>query len=158
MLHPWFALVSWLVVVATTVAAGGTLYRLLHLPATRLLDRVVLGAGLGLLMIIYGTALLGVASLLTPIAVYVLLGGLALLGVAGLPDLRREWQVPSMSDRARAPEEMHLSPAARCAIASALLVLGVTYLLSTMAPPLDGDTLHAYLDVPMQYVRAGRIV
>ena len=32
------------------------------------------------------------------------------------------------------------------------------YLFSTMAPPLDGDTLHSYLDVPRQFIEAGGIV
>jgi hypothetical protein len=40
----------------------------------------------------------------------------------------------------------------------ALVGFALAYLFSTMAPPLDGDTLHTYLDVPRQFLDEGGIV
>ena len=157
MVHSLFLLLMWGVVVASAAFAGASLWRGLRLPRLPWLDQVAFGSGLGLLLLIYGTALLGVLGRLSSTTAAGLLGIVALAGLPALWGLRRGLSVAGPGAQ-NEQVGLSLSVRSRRGVVFALAAFGVVYLISTMAPPLDGDTLHSYLDVPAQYVRAGCIV
>ena len=140
-----------------TVATGSGLlvYRWLRLKTNLQLEVLVLSAGFGILALIYGTAAMAWMDWLIPTAVYGWLIFLSTIAVFGFLTWKRSPGRYLFVDQRENQDGMaKISP-------WLLLALGVicfAYLLSTMAPPLDGDTLHSYLDVPRRYVNAGGIV
>lgn len=153
-MHSLFNLSVWLFLLAAAIGAGYTLYRALRLPASPWLDTTLISLALGFGLLIYGTAGLGALHLLRPSFV------LAWLAVVTLVAFWGGWQMwqrrAGLRDNKTPEHELTVYP--MWAIYLALGGFAIVYLLSTMAPPLDGDTLHSYLDIPRQYLDAGGII
>jgi len=129
-------------------------YRVIGLPRILKLDTLLMSVALGIGILIYGVAGLGFARLLTPhyIMSWVIL--CSALSVIGLTILYR--QIKICEDSTGNIPRMTVFPL--WGIGSFLLLFGLVYMLSTLAPPMNGDDLHSYLDVPRQYLDAQGII
>ncbi|MDA2936966.1 glycosyltransferase family 39 protein [Acidobacteria bacterium AH-259-A15] len=155
MAHSLLNLLTWLCMLAIVLGSGLVLYRRLELKGTRPAETLVLSTGFGFVALIYGTAALAWIGWLRPVPIFLWLGLLTVVAFKGFQrwkpgrsnhitvDQGTDWQ-----EQVRATRWLWLS----------LAGVGFVYLLSVMAPPLDGDTLHSHLDVPRRYVHAGGIV
>ena len=154
-----FNLLIWLGILAVVAGVGYSVYRSLRLNSTFTAEVLVLSTGFGFAALIYGTAAVGWVGLLRPSAMYILIGFFTVLAFVGT------WRWHRI---AAVPKDVHIlapqSPAELTTtfnpkwIVIALVTYSIVFLLSTMAPPLEGDTLHTYLDVPNKYARAGSII
>ena len=140
-----------------TVAAGSGLlvFRGMRLSTAWSGETLVVSAGFGFIAIIYGTAGLASVALLTATPIY---AWAALLAVGAAIGYWR-WKFWSVEDEVAGADTAAEDPVRWGRWAwIALGAVGIVLLLSAMAPPLEGDTLHAYLEVPRRYVDAGGIV
>ena len=153
-MHSLANLLVWILLLASAVGAGYAAYRALKLPLSPGLDTLLVSAAMGLGLFIYGVAALGFLHLLRrPL----ILGWVILVSLLALWGYWRLWRE---SVRLEANLEHKAVPFVYPAwsIKSALAAFFVVYLLSTLAPPMDGDSLHSYLDIPRQYVDAGALI
>lgn len=154
MMHSLFNLSVWLFLLAVAIGAGYVIRRMLRVPASPWLDTVLISLALGLGLLIYGMAGLGALHLLRPSFVLAWLLVVAALALWG------GWQIWQQRAEPRDDKTSEPEPTVypMWGIYLALGGFAIAYLLSTMVPPLDGDTLHSYLDIPRQYVDAGGII
>jgi hypothetical protein len=148
-------LVSLVFVVTIAIGTGLLIFRQLKLGIAWSGEVLVVSAGFGFIAIVYGTAALGAVSLLKSTPIYAWSALLALLAVLGF------WHWKPRSDdgeRADANLEWELRGLWGRWPLLVLGAIGVVMLLSAMTPPLEGDTLHSYLEVPRRYVDAGRFI
>ncbi|MEW6740167.1 MAG: glycosyltransferase family 39 protein [Nitrospirota bacterium] len=136
----------WLFILIVSVGSGIVIYKLFRFKPSSRAEIIIISFGFGLLLLIYPTAAFGFLGLLKPAMAYLLLGILSIISIRGGRLLKEQL------------EERFGKKILNRLLLSALCIISVFYLLSTMAPPLDGDTLHSYLDVPRKYVYAGAII
>ncbi|MCL0028524.1 hypothetical protein M1N23_00040 [Dehalococcoidia bacterium] len=118
-------------------------------------ETLVVSAGFGFIAIIYGTACLASVSMLSETPVY----GFATLLAVGAAVGYWHWKSSGVDDRCTNVGSVAESSGRWGRWLYIVLGgMGIVLLLSAMAPPLEGDTLHAYLEVPRRYVDAGGIV
>ena len=104
---------------------------------------------------IYGTAVFAFIGWLKPVSIWFWVGLLTLGAVMGF------WQWRKQACDYTIVEGSINQAQGINAVKWLWIGLGsvsIIYLLSVMAPPLEGDTLHSYLDVPRRYVHVGGIV
>lgn len=152
-MHSIVNLSVWILLLASATGAGYTIYRALNLPLSPRLDTLLISLAMGLGLLIYGMAALGFLGLLR---MPLILGWVILLSVLALWGYWRLWREPvrfgADLERQAVPPVYPL-----WGIKLALAAFLIVYLLSTLAPPMDGDSLIAYLDVPRQYLDAEAI-
>ena len=155
MLNTLLNLMAWLFVVAIATGSGLVIYRRLRLSSSWPAEVLVLSAGFGFLLIIYGTAALALIGWLRPAPVYSWSAIIALLAVVGF----RQWRARRV-DYVIAPEgdKQDGDKSELRWLWVPLGLMSLSFLVSAMAPPLDGDTLHSYLEVPRRYLDAGGIL
>lgn len=145
---------NWIGIIAIAVGSGYAILRMFCLPSSSPGEAAVMSGGLGLGLLMYGTAGLGILQRLNPPFVTAGMAAVAMLALWGGLCF---WREQHGSGRQRSGDHQDVVyPAA--AVYVALGLFAVVYLLSAMVPPLDGDTIHSYLDVPKQFVVAGGIV
>lgn len=139
---------------AIIIGAGHFLLRRLVLTHVTPLEQCFLSLGLGLGLVVYGATAFGFLGFLRPLYIW---GYIFVLGLVATWEFRawrlepRSWAVdPSINPRVG-------DPWPSWALVSLIALFGIIYLISNMAPPLDGDTLHSYLNAPRRFVDAGRI-
>ena len=153
-MHSLVNLLIWILLLASAVGAGYAAYRALKLPLSPGLDILLISLVMGLGLFIYGVAALGFLHLLrTPFV----MSWMALVSVLSVWGCWLLWREPVRFEAyfERVPVS---SVYPLWGIKLALAAFFIVYLLSTLAPPMDGDSLIAYLDVPRQYLDAGAII
>lgn len=155
MVHNLLNFLIWLCILAIVLGSGLVLYRRLNLKATRPGEAVMLSAGLGFVFLIYGTAALAWIGWLRPLSIFLWLGVLSVVAFRGYQGWN-PWRIDYMSrdQKTDLPEEVKVTRWLWLALSG----VAFAYVLSAMAPPLDGDTVHTYLDVPRRYAHSGGIV
>jgi len=155
MVHNLLNFLIWLCILAIVLGSGLVLYRRLNLKATRPGEAVMLSAGLGFVFLIYGTAALAWIGWLRPLSIFLWLGVLSVAAFRGYQGWN-PWRIDYMSrdQKTDLPEEVKVTRWLWLALSG----VAFAYVLSAMAPPLDGDTVHTYLDVPRRYAHSGGIV
>ena len=159
MIHSLLTSLIWLAIMFTVIGSGLAVGRLLHLSGwdKDSLGQMLLAAGFGFGLLICGMAVLGWLGLLRPAWAWGLFAVLASLALWGFYKQWRHGQVPLSSVRPVSLESQAQRLPNRWLLLL-LLLFGLLFFLSDMAPPLEGDTLHSYLDVPAQFIRAGKIL
>ena len=152
-MHSLLNLVAWLFLLVTSIGAGYAVCRVLHLPLSPRLDTVVISLAIGLGLLIYGVAALGFAHLLRSSFLLCWLGLVFAFSVVGHALL---WRQSNTEIHSTGLAEVTVYP--RRGTNLILMLLMVAFLLSTMVPPMNGDTLYTYLDIPRQYLDRGGIV
>ncbi|MBI4312525.1 MAG: hypothetical protein HY681_12205 [Chloroflexi bacterium] len=154
-MHLVWNVAVWVLMVAVAVLAGRALLKALRVPAVPFLDTVALSLGLGLGLLAVGVSVLGWFGLFQRSWV---VGWFSAVGILGLGNAWYMWAKGirwGFSDFAVTrhasvyPAWMYLLP---------LAAFAAVYFAYSMTPPLEGDTLHSYLDVPRQLLEAGGIV
>ncbi len=155
MVHNLLNFLIWLCILAIVLGSGLVLYRRLNLKATRPGEAVMLSAGLGFVFLIYVTAALAWIGWLRPLSIFLWLGVLSVVAFRGYQGWN-PWRIDYMSrdQKTDLPEEVKVTRWLWLALSG----VAFAYVLSAMAPPLDGDTVHTYLDVPRRYAHSGGIV
>ncbi|MBI4538179.1 MAG: glycosyltransferase family 39 protein [Gemmatimonadetes bacterium] len=140
------------VVALVCVAAGRTLLLGLRPGGVRRYEAVVLSAGLGFGVVVYGMALLGFAGLFRPATAWGLLTVLAVLGGWGW------WRHPGWTAWDAGEGECGALSWPVKALATVGLAYFVGYTAVALAPTLEGDSTATYLLLAREYARRGRIV
>ena len=153
-MHSLANLLVWILLLASAVGAGYVVYRQVNLPLSPRLDTLLISAAMGLGLLIYGTTTLGFLHLLrTPL----ILGWIILVSVLALWGYWRLWRAPVRFEACF--EREPVSPVyPMWGIKLALTAFFILSLLGTLVPPMDGDSLHSYLDIPRQYLDAEAVI
>jgi hypothetical protein len=153
----WVMVSSLLTLVLTglvILSCTGVGYSVLQRTSFALLSRVerfVFAAGTGIVFLILLLALLGFVGLLFPIVGW---GTVVLFGLTGWPGLRalsRGWSPSTWGWWRSLPRFAQVMVVITAAY-------GLVYLLTGLAPPLEGDSLFGYLVLPREYARQHRII
>lgn len=141
--------------VAVACSAGHVLFKALRLPQTPRQDTAVLSVALGLGLLVVGTSALGWLGLFQRAWL------LAWFGAVAVVALGNAWYQWMHRGRSGISMVLRLPPCRTYPAwmyAGTLIAFALAYLAYAMTPPLEGDTLHSYLDVPRQFLEAGRIL
>ncbi len=154
MMHTMWNLAAWVLVLGAATGAGHLIFRWIRVPTSPLMDTTLVSFALGMGLLAVGVAGLGWLHLFQPTTI---LGWFAIVGVLAISEV---WHVRKAGFRfaGRKPQSLEHSVYPIRWLLAFAGVFAVVFLLSTMAPPLDGDTLHSYLDVPRQFLEAGGII
>ena len=155
MLNSLVNLLAWIFVIAIATGSGLLIWRWLRLSGVWAGEILVVSAGFGFMAIIYGTAALGGSSLLQPAPIYVLSGLLTVVAALGFREWKSQMAGSTLVDHGVQQADGH--GWARW-LWLPFGIMGMAFLLSAMTPPLEGDTLHSYLEVPRRYLDAGAII
>ncbi|MFQ5685051.1 MAG: ArnT family glycosyltransferase [Candidatus Scalindua sp.] len=153
MINSFINLFIWFFLLVIATGIGLLFFKYLSLKTTRKIEVFVLSAGLGFVHLTYGITVIAWLKLLNTTTIYVWLGILTIAAVIGF----QQWRTRQCCfvSGVRSPDHERKPHSTLWLI---LGIISVLYLLCTMTPPLDGDTLHSYLDVPRRYVYAGGFV
>lgn len=153
-MHSLINLLVWALLLMSAIGAGYVIYRALKLPLSPRIDTLLISAAVGISLFIYGTAALGFLHLLqAPL----ILGWVILVSVLALWGYWQLRHIPIRFEVCLEPKSV-LSVYPIWGIKLALAGFFIVYLLAALAPPMNGDDLHSYLDIPRQYLDAGGII
>ena len=153
-MHSMGSLLIWLSLIISAGGSGYLIYRAFNLPSSTRLETLLVSFAIGLGLFIYGTAALGFFHILSIPFIFLMAGFVSLLSIVGYYYLWREYSILESDLKYRNATSVY--PLWGIKLASGLFFF--VYFLSTLTPPLDGDTLHSYLDIPRQYLDAKLII